>query len=102
MDFLNRVELEPAVIPIEGLSSPVQITRFSFDHMREVLLPKVGELTVEEAALYFVNDKNYSHTSEDLGALRNKIGADQIVQIYQAGMRVNGCVSAGEDDPKKS
>ena len=101
MNFLDQLELEPAEVPVSGVKGPVKITRFSFDYMKEVIIPKAGELPVEKLALYFLNSEGYEHSQADVEALGKKLGVGQLVEIYNAGMQVNGAVVSAETDAKK-
>lgn len=101
MDFLNGLELEPEAVDIDGVKNKVNIYRFSLDYMQNTLLPIFQEESVEVCALYVLNPEGYVHEEAHLVALRKRLSAAQIVQVFNEGLRVNGFNAQEGEEVKK-
>jgi len=102
MNFLDEITLEPEMVKIQGISSPVPIQRFTWDEFNENIAPVIDGQSLEVASLYFINSAGFEHTEDDLKKLKSRLGAQQIIDVYKAGLRVNGMVTTAQDDAKKN
>ncbi|VUD48424.1 hypothetical protein TDB9533_01231 [Thalassocella blandensis] len=99
---LKGIKLKPEEVSIDGISKKIPVHRFSLHDWENDIAKKIEGKPIEVAVLYLLHPLGYEHSIEDLEQLKSVLGVPEIIQLYRAGLRINGCaVEGGEKDAKK-
>lgn len=92
----NPPALKPVPVDIEGLDEQVEIHRFTWDQLSELLDPEdgeaevTGEQRIRDQVVRLLKGPGAEVTEEDVANVRRIFTVTQVRDIYQKGLNLNG------------